>query len=240
MKKKRLDVLLIEKKIVADKKETFILVTEGRVFLNGQKAISPAQMVGAEANVEVRENAKYVGRGAVKLEAALEKFRIDVNGKICADIGAATGGFTQALLERGAKTVYAVDTARGKLALKLREDPRIIVMEGTDIRHLEKLPELARYATIDVSLVSLQNVLAHVRRFLLPEGEVIALFKPQYETRDPKALVRGVIKDPRIREKLLHDFVEWAERNGWRIKEWMESPIRGSEGNTEYLLLLHC
>lgn len=237
-KAKRLDECLIEQEIVISNEEAFVMVTEGRVFVNGQKAVSPAQIVSADAHVEVREGAKYVGRGALKLKSALEKFGIGVQGKICADIGAATGGFTQVLLEAGAKRVYAIDTARGKLALQLRDDPAVVVMEKTDVRDVKELPELLNYATIDVSLVSLRDILPHVSRFLLPEGEVIALFKPQYETRDPKALVRGVIKDRRIREKLLRDFMEWAGENGWEIKEWMESPIRGSEGNGEYLFYL--
>ena len=238
MKKTRLDSLLITKGLVKDTHEAFIITTEGRVFINGQKAISPAQLVDPRTKIAVRDEKKYVGRGAYKLEAALDKFSIDVREKICADIGAATGGFTQVLLDRGAKKVYAIDTARGKLALKLRQNPRVVVMEETDVRHLEKLPELLGYATIDVSLISLRDILASISRFLLPEGGVVALFKPQYETRDPKVLVRGVIKDHQVRETLLSDFVTWAEERGWNLKNQMESPIRGSEGNVEYLLYL--
>ena len=239
MKKERLDQLLIAKKLVDDAKEAFIVVTEGRVRVNGQKAISPAQLADLEAVITIREEEKYVGRGAYKIEAALQSFHINVEGAVCADIGAATGGFTQVLLAHGALRVYAIDTARGKLALKLRQDPRVVVMEETDVRKIEKLPELARYGTMDVSLISLRNILPYINRFLLPEGEVIALFKPQYETRDPRILKRGVIQDKEFREKLLYDFIEWAEKNGWKVKNRMESPIRGSEGNVEYLLLLN-
>lgn len=238
MKKKRLDEFLIADGRAENKKEAFILVTEGRVFVEGQKAVSPSQFVNPEAKIEVRKEREYVGRGAYKLEAALEKFKIDVSGRVCADIGAATGGFTEVLLKRGAKKVYAIDTARGKLAPKIREDSRVVVMEGTDVRDLEKLPEVASCVTIDISLIALENILPHTRRFLKPQGDVIALFKPQYETRNAKILRHGVVTDIRAREKLLNDFMGWAKNSGWEVLEWMESPIRGSEGNIEYLLWL--
>lgn len=238
MKKQRLDENLIKQELAGDKKDAFVIITEGRVFIDGQKAVSPAQLVAADAKIEVREEKQYVGRGAYKLEAALEKFGVDVLGKVCADIGAATGGFTEILLKHGAKKVYAIDTARGKLAPKLREDPRVVVMEGVDVRDLEKLPEVADCVTIDISLIALENILPHMRRFLKPQGDVIALFKPQYETRDPKILKHGVIKDSAAREKLFSDFIAWAREKGWTVKSWTESPIRGSEGNIEYLIYL--
>lgn len=238
MGKQRLDKILIKKGLTKDQKSPFIVITEGQVFVNGQKAVSPAQLVDAGAKIEVREGRQYVGRGAYKLEAALEKFGINVSGKICADIGAATGGFTEVLLKHGAKKVYAIDTARGKLAPKLREDPRVVVMERVDVRDLERLPEVADCVTIDISLIALENILPHTRRFLKPQGDVIALFKPQYETRDAKILKHGVIKDSAARERLLSDFIEWIKEKRWTVKNWMESPIRGSEGNIEYLIYL--
>ena len=271
-RRKRLDEVLIEKGTAADTNAAFIFVTEGRVFVNGQKAVSPSQVVGEDATVEVREEKKYVGWGACKLEAALNEFKIDVYGKICADIGSATGGFVQVLLERGAKKVYAIDTAVGKLALKLRRDPRVVVMESSDVRDLEALPDAPEIVTIDVSLISLRQILAAVRRFLpphpggsalheshagalgkkkgtkrkglvgvgglTPEGEIIALFKPQYETRDKKILRHGIITDAVRRRKLLDDFIERAKSDGFEIIKWIESPIKGSEGNTEYLIQL--
>lgn len=272
MRKKRLDEILLEQEAVKAKKEAFIIVTEGRVFIDGQKAISPAQLVGEGAKIEVKNADAYVGRGAYKLEAALEKFAIDPAGKICVDIGAATGGFTEVLLRRGAAKVYAIDTARGKLALKIRQDSRAVVMEQTDARDLKSLPEhadpvrskspeatadapMARLtsngadiAVIDVSLISLRDILGSarphttggvgVKRLLNPDGIVIALFKPQYETRDQAILHHGVIRDPVNREKLLTDFMEWLGQNGWEIKNKMESPIRGDKGNAEYLFYL--
>lgn len=234
--KKRLDEILIDKGMIKDKNAVFVIVTEGRVMVNGQKAVSPAQLVDENSEIKIREQKKYVGRGAYKLEAALKEFNVNVNGKICLDIGSATGGFVEVLLKVGAKKVYAVDTAKGKLALKLRNDERVVVMEGADIRDLEKLPETVDLVTIDVSLISLRQILAASRRFLSDGGEVITLFKPQYETRDPKILKHGIVKDDGARKKLFEEFISWAGSNGWIIKKYIESPIKGSEGNVEYLL----
>lgn len=234
----RLDEILIASGFAADKKTAFIIVTEGRVFVDGQKTISPAQMVRRDAKVEVRQAPRYVGRGGEKLEAAIEKFGIDARGKVCADIGAATGGFTDVLLQHGAKKVYAIDTARGKLALKLRQDRRVAVMEGIDVRDIDRLVEPAELITIDVSLIPLEKILPHAARLMASDGAVAALLKPQYETRDPAVLHHGVVRDQREREKIRDRFIAWARAHGWVVEDWMESPIKGSEGNTEYLLLL--
>jgi len=238
MKKYRLDAILIKKGWVNDKNEAFIVVTEGRVFVEGQKAISPAQVLNPNAQIEMRSADEFVGRGAYKLKAALEKFHVEVQNKICADIGAATGGFTQVLLKAGAQKVYAIDTAKGKFAFKLRENPNVVLMEETDVRDIKELPDPISLATIDISLIPLENILPHVKRFLSQEGVVVALFKPQYQTRDQKLLKHGVIRDPVERERLLENFLQWTEERGWKILGQMESPIRGSEGNMEYLLYL--
>jgi len=238
MKKQRLDEILIEKGHARDRNGAFIMVTEGRVFVDGQKAIAPSQPVQAGVLVEVRGGNEYVGRGALKLEAAIQNFKPEVQNKICVDIGAATGGFTEILLKYGAKKVYAIDTARGKLDLKLRNDPRVVVMESSDVRKITQLPEEAQLVTIDVSLITLTGILPAARRFLAPDGVVIALFKPQYETRNPQDLRHGIIKDDATREKLMHDFVTWLGKNNWIIRGQMESPIKGGEGNIEYLFYL--
>lgn len=240
MKRQRLDEFLIQHGYVADKQSAFIVVTEGRVFVNGQKAISPSQSVGSEDRIAVRnlDNA-YVGRGAIKLEAALERFGVDAAGKICADIGAATGGFTEVLLRRGAKRVYAIDTAAGKLVPKIREDARVVVMERVDVRGLERLPQAINLATIDVSLIPLEQILAAVARLLAPQGFVVALLKPQYETRDQTLLRHGIVRDDTAREHILKNFLAWAWEHGWRVADYMKSPIKGSKGNIEYLILLN-
>ena len=238
MKRKRLDDILIARGIAEDRQDAFVIVTEGRVFVAGQKAVSGSQSVEDGVDIKIREDRRFVGRGAYKLEAALKQFKASTRGKICLDIGAATGGFTEVLLNHGAKKVYAVDTAKGKIALKIREDPRVVVMEGNDIRALKKLPDRAELVTIDVSLIPLREILPHAKRFLADTGEMVALLKPQYETRDPKVLRRGIVKNARDRRKIFEGFLRAARDSGWDVRDWMESPIRGSEGNVEYLLHL--
>lgn len=238
MKTRRLDDILINNSSAEDKKGAFILVTEGKVLVDGQKAVSPSQLVKSNAEIIVLSQPKYVGRGAFKLEAALKAFRISPKNKICADIGSATGGFTEVLLKNGAKRVYAIDTARGKLALKLRKDPRVVVMEGKDVRDMKRLPEPVDIAAIDVSLITLREILVAAGRFLKSDGVVVALFKPQYETRNPKILKKGIVEDPLAREDLLKNFIQWTREHEWRIFGLIDSPIRGSKGNIEYLVLL--
>lgn len=233
-----MEEILIEKGLATDKKEAFIMVTEGNVLVDGVKMVSPAQMVKPDAEIKIRGHLQYVGRGALKLAGALEKFGKDVSGKICADIGSATGGFTEVLLQHGAKNVYAIDTAQGKLAPKLRDDPRVFVMEGMDVRDIKELPEKIDIAVIDISLIPLEGILPSIKKFLKEGGEVIALFKPQYQTRNPKLLRHGIIKDDAARQGLLDDFVVWAKDSGWDIIGQMVSPIKGGEGNTEFLLHL--
>ena len=238
MKMTRLDAYLIDKGFAHDRAGAFIIVTEGRVFVGGQKAISPAQLIHPQTKIEVRPAREFVGRGAYKLEGALQSFAVDAWGKICADIGAATGGFTEVLLKKGATKVYAIDTAKGKLALKIRENARVVVIEKTDVRKISHLPDEINLATIDVSLISLRDILPAARRFLKADGEVVALFKPQYETRDATILKNGVIIDSVVHEKLFADFLDWAKQAGWKILNTMQTPIQGSKGNVEYLVWL--
>ncbi len=237
MKKKRLDQILIERGIVKDKNEAFITVTEGNIFIGGQKAVSPAQLHQSNVELRVKERSPYVSRGGLKLAAAFQHFSISVEGKICADIGAATGGFTDVLLQNGAAKVYAIDTARGKLALKLREDPRVVVMEQTNILYIESLPEPIGYAVVDVSFTSLRLVLPALKKFLAPDAEVIVLFKPQYEVAESD-LKHGIVEDENSREQALIEFVTLAESVGWSILGRTQSPIPGTKGNIEYLLRL--
>ena len=238
MKPQRLDEFLLARGMVTGKREAFVLVTEGRVFVDGQKAVSPGQAVDADAAIEVRPGREFVGRGAYKLEAAIQGWKIEVGGKTCADIGAATGGFTEVLLKRGAVKVYAIDAGRGKLDLKLREDPRVVAMEETNVLTMPPLPEPIDIATVDVSFTSLRLVLPKVRGWLTERGSVVALYKPQYEVKDTSLLKHGVIRDERARGELVEVFRAWLGEHGWRERGFMESPIRGSEGNVEYLFYL--
>lgn len=237
MKKYRLDGILIEQKFVKDKNDAFVVVTEGRVLVNGQKAVSPAQPIDPKSKIEIKKPKEYVGRGAYKLEEALNKFKIDVSGKICADIGSATGGFTEVLLRHGAKKVYAIDTAKGKLDLSLRDNPRVVVMEETDIRDIKNFPEKIDIFTIDVSLIPLHNILLALKNLGNKNAGIVALFKPQYEVGD-KFLKHGIVRDEIIRERAFRDFLFWARKNNFTVKENIESPIKGSAGNTEYLTYL--
>ena len=283
MQKKRLENILFERGIVRNSTDAFILVTGGRVLVDGQKAVSPAQLVSVNNIIEVRPEREFVGRGAYKLEAAIERFGVDVRGKVCADIGAATGGFTDVLLKHGAAKVYAIDVGRGKLDLKLWQDPRVVVMEETNVlalgdafgkrlqaparpAALAKAPRSSRrgrdtmparrlersqshppgasggedidLVTIDLSFTSLRAVLPVVRGWLSREGSVIALFKPQYEIEDKSLLKHGILVDGAARLELVGRFRGWLKENGWRERGMMESPIRGSEGNVEYLFCL--
>ncbi|RJQ37781.1 TlyA family RNA methyltransferase [Candidatus Parcubacteria bacterium] len=237
MAKRRLDAILIGEHGVPDANAAFVLVTEGRVFINGQKAVSPAQTVAGNATVEVRQPRAYVGRAAYKLEAALEHFGISVDGMIAADVGAATGGFVEVLVKRGAKKVYAIDTARGKLDLKIREHPRVFVMEGTDARAIDRLPDPIDIVSMDVSLISLRQMLGPVRQWLAPDASVIVLLKPQYEA-EPGELKHGIVRLDAARERIVRDFRAWCSANGWQERGMIESPIRGTEGNIEYLFWL--
>lgn len=234
----RLDDLLIARNLAENKKEAFIVVTEGRVLVNGQKAISGAQMVSADARIDLRQSRLYVGRGAEKLAAALHAFAISVKGGTALDIGAATGGFTDVLLQNGATRVYAVDTARGKLDLKLRQDQRVCVMEQTDIRSAPEIPEKIDIVVIDVSLIPLRDILSHTMQYLKTGGSVVALLKPQYEARDKKMLHHGIVVNADDREAILNEFLAHVRVAGWQVEDWIESPIRGSKGNIEYLIHL--
>lgn len=238
MKPQRLDKILAANGFVGDTKDAFILVTEGRVFVNGQKAVSPAQMVKDDDRVEVRGGREFVGRGAYKLEAALDQFGVEVTGKTCADIGAATGGFTEVLLKRGANKVYAIDAGRGKLDLKLREDPRVAVIERTNVLSMPPLAKKVDLITIDVSFTSLRLVLPKIRPWLSEQGSVVALFKPQYEIEDKSKLKHGILTDEPTRLELIELFRAWLRERGWQELGMRVSPIRGSEGNVEYLFHL--
>lgn len=238
MKKKRLDEILVEKNLAATKEDALKLILGGEIFVRGQKAVSPAQMVDSDEEILMREKARYVGRGGEKLAHAIKEFGIEPAGTICLDIGSATGGFVDVLLQHGAKKVYAVDTAKGKLDLKLREDPRVVVMEGVNILGLPALPEPVDLITIDVSLISLRHVFPRLSKFLRADWEVVALFKPQYEVSDKRFLKHGILEDDAMREKTLNDFIAWLPENGWELLNKSTSPIKGSEGNVEYLLFI--
>jgi len=195
-------------------------------------------MIAEEIEVEVEQAPRYVSRGGLKLERALACFDVSPEGRLCLDVGASTGGFTDALLRRGARSVVAVDVGYGQLAWSLRQDPRVIVLERVNIRHLDRLPVPADLAVIDVSFISLRLVLPPVRELLSPPGDIVALVKPQFEVGKGAVGKGGVIRDPEQHHRVLGELRRFAQENGYAIAGEIPSPILGAKGNREFLLYL--
>ncbi len=238
MKGVRLDMLLHRRGLAPSREKARRLILAGQVFVDGQRVDKAGAQVDESADVEVRQGLPYVSRGGVKLEHALRAFAIDPSGLVTADVGASTGGFTDCLLQRGAARVYAIDVGYGQLDWGLRQDPRVVVMERTNARHLEALPEPVSLVTIDVSFISLALILPQVRRWLAPDGQVVALIKPQFEAGPERVGKGGVVRDPDVHRDVLHATLSWARENDWRILGLTRSPITGPKGNVEFLAWL--
>ncbi len=232
----RLDVLLVERGLAPSRERAQALILEGAVRVAGEARSKAGEAVLVDAPIEVVGPAMpFVSRGGLKLRRALEAFGVDPRGKVCLDVGASTGGFTDCLLQAGAVRVYAVDVGYGQLDWKLRQDSRVVVMEKTNIRRLTELPEQPELATIDVSFISLTKVLEPVTRLLAPE--IIALVKPQFEA-GPKAAPKGVVRDPAVHRRVLETVLERTREVGWGARGLVASPILGPAGNREFLLWL--
>jgi len=238
MARRRLDELLVERELCPDCDQAMRRVMAGEVLVDGQIATTPGVLVDPEVELRLKPRRRYVSRGGLKLEAALSAFGVHLSGKVVADIGASTGGFTDCALQHGAERVYSIDVATGALAWSLRTDPRVVVMEGVNAMHLDALSERVDVVTVDLSFTSLQLVLPQAVRWLKPRGEVIALIKPQYEAQSPPQLVGGVVVDPAERRRIVARLLRWAQEQGWAINELIASPIRGRGGNWEYLVHL--
>jgi len=235
MPRARLDRLLVERGLAPTRQKAQALILAGQVSVNGRAADKAGTLVAADARLELAAPPNpYAGRGGVKLEGALDDFGVDVRGKVCLDIGASTGGFTDCLLQRGAARVYAVDVGRGQLDVKLRTDARVVVMEGVNARYLEALPEPVDLATVDVAFISLRQVLPAVRRLLRPGGRIVALFKPQFEAARDEVGRGGVVRDPQMHARLIGRFAAWCVKNGLRIRGLTASPLLGPAGNREF------
>jgi 23S rRNA (cytidine1920-2'-O)/16S rRNA (cytidine1409-2'-O)-methyltransferase len=243
--KERLDIALVRRGFAPSRERAQAIIMAGQVYVGDRKIDKPGTLVTLDADCRVAETSpelKYVSRGGLKLEKALDSFQLDPSGKVAIDVGASTGGFTECLLQRGAQRVYAVDVGHGQLAWELRRDPRVVVMEKTNIRHLTTLPEPMQCAVIDVSFISLRLVLPALVPLLVlgPETWVVALVKPQFEAG--KAEVdrgRGVISDPEIHNRVLHELREWIPlHTPLRVQGQIDSPIRGRDGNHEFLFWL--
>ncbi|HVN54100.1 MAG TPA: TlyA family RNA methyltransferase [Anaerolineaceae bacterium] len=240
MTKTRLDVLLAERGLAESRSQAQSLIIAGQVRVDGQVMLKPATKVEEGVDISLDRGPRFVSRGGEKLEAALEAFAWDVGDRVCADVGASTGGFTDCLLQAGAAKVYAIDVGYGILHWKLRNDPRVVVMERTNARFVEMLTEPVSRATIDASFISLKILLPVVRGWFGPEGgEVVALVKPQFEAgRAEVSRGDGVIQDPAIHRQVLLDVLQAADREGYSVKGLIRSPLKGPKGNTEFLARL--
>ena len=234
MEKVRIDTLLIERQLVESLQKAQSLIMAGQVLVDGHVIDKPGRRIPEGAQVTVREGPPYVSRGGIKLAHALDRFDVNVSDRIAADIGASTGGFTDCILQHGARKVYAVDVGYGQLAWKLRQDPRVIVLDRTNVRYLESLPDPIELATIDVSFISLELVLPQVVKLLRPEGEILTLIKPQFEARRDQVGTGGVVKDPAVHRMVLENVIALATREGLRVRGLTPSPVRGPAGNVEF------
>ncbi|MFN3974404.1 MAG: TlyA family RNA methyltransferase [Dehalococcoidia bacterium] len=234
----RLDTLLVERGLAPTREKAQALVLAGQVLINGQPARKPGQMVDPAVGLEVVAPPPYVSRGGIKLAHALDTFRIVVADKVCLDVGASTGGFTDCLLQRGARRVYAVDVGRGQLAMRLRQDPRVVSMEGVNARYPFPLPEAVDLITVDVSFISLLSVLPSVACHLEPGGYILCLVKPQFETSREQVGKGGVVRDPSLHAQAIAKVALWAIGRGWRVRGITPSPLLGDKGNREFFLRL--
>lgn len=236
--KERLDVLLVSLGLAESRAKAQATIMAGEVYVNGQKADKSGMEVDITSNIEVRGSAcPYVSRGGLKLEKALKNFGVDPTGYVCSDSGASTGGFTDCLLQQGASKVFAIDVGYGQLAWKIRNDPRVVVMERTNIRYvtLEDLGEPLDLSVIDVSFISLGLVLPVVKTLLKPTGQVLCLIKPQFEAGKDKVGKKGVVRDPAVHEEVLQNFISLAKSLDFTIRNLTFSPVKGPEGNIEFL-----
>ena len=236
--KKRLDVLLTERGHADTRTKAQAIIMSGLVYVDGQKADKPGVSYEESVDIEVRSGScPYVSRGGLKLEKALRDFGVKPEGYVCSDSGASTGGFTDCLLQQGASKVFAIDVGYGQLDWKIRSDPRVVVMERTNVRYVtpEQLGEPLDLSVIDVSFISLKIVLPVIKTFLKPTGQVLCLIKPQFEAGKDKVGKKGVVRDPETHKEVLDSFVELANSLEFKILGLTFSPVKGPEGNIEFL-----
>ena len=239
--KERLDVLLVKRNLAASREKAKAIIMSGNVYVDGQKEDKAGTMFKEGVQIEVKGNTlKYVSRGGLKLEKAMSHFDISLEGKICMDVGSSTGGFTDCMLQNGAVKVYAVDVGHGQLDWKLRQDERVVCMEKTNIRYVEPkdIEERAEFSSIDVSFISLTKVLLPVRNLLTENGQIVCLIKPQFEAGREKVGKKGVVRDSKVHEEVICKVLAYAREISFEPLHLEFSPIKGPEGNIEYLLHL--
>lgn len=239
-KKERLDLLMVARGLATSREQAQRLIMAGEVDVNGVRHDKPGRSVPVDAEIAVRAPLPYVSRGGLKLAAALDAFALDVTGMVAIDVGASTGGFTDCLLQHGAARVYAIDVGYGQLAWKLQKDPRVVVLDRTNVRHLEALPDnvLANLAVIDASFISLSLVLPATLRLLQTDAQLVALVKPQFEAGADHVGKGGVVRDRQVHRRVLEETCAMAEQFGLRIAGLTVSPAPGPAGNIEFLLWL--
>ena len=239
--KERLDVLLVSRGLAASREKAKAVIMAGQVYVKGQKEDKAGTMFDSQVEIEVRgATLKYVSRGGLKLEKAMQQFGVTLEGKVCMDVGASTGGFTDCMLQNGAVKVYSVDVGHGQLDWKLRNDERVVCIEKTNIRYVtpEDIGEAPSFVSIDVSFISLTKVLGPVRELMTEDGEIVCLIKPQFEAGREKVGKKGVVRDPKVHEEVIGKVVDFAHELQFETKALEFSPIKGPEGNIEYLLWL--
>lgn len=237
MKKERLDLVMTSQNIVSSRARAQGLIMAGQVLVNGKVIDKSGALINPVSVIEIIQKERFVSRGGEKLAGALATFNFSTVGLICADVGSSTGGFTDCLLQSGAEKVYCIDVGKGILHWKLRNDPRVVVLEETNARNLEKLPELVDLVVCDASFISLKILLPVFSRWLKPDSDIITLIKPQFEAgRAEVARGKGVIRDPKIHQSVLADILDFVDRQNLKIKGLARSPLVGPKGNSEFLL----
>lgn len=239
MSKERLDVLLVNRGLAESREKAKAIIMSGNVYVEGQKEDKAGSTFADTANIEVRGTTlKYVSRGGLKLEKAMENFDVTIKGKICMDVGSSTGGFTDCMLQNGAVKVYSVDVGHGQLAWKLRNDERVVCMEKTNIRYVtpEDVADKIDFSSIDVSFISLTKVLLPVKNLLTDDGQIVCLIKPQFEAGREKVGKKGVVRDIEVHLEVVNKIVNFLIENDFNVLGLSFSPIKGPEGNREYLV----
>ena len=239
--KERLDVLLVKRNLAESREKAKAVIMSGNVFVDGQREDKAGTTFPEDVSIEVKGHAlPYVSRGGLKLEKAMKEFDVELQDKVCTDVGSSTGGFTDCMLQNGAKKVFAIDVGRGQLAWKLRQDERVVCMEKTNIRYVtsEDLGEPIDFSSIDVSFISLTKVLLPIYQYLTKDGEIVALIKPQFEAGREKVGKKGVVRERSTHEEVIRMVTDYAASIGFTVKDLTFSPIKGPEGNIEYLVHL--
>lgn len=239
--KERLDLLLVKRGLCESREKAKAIIMSGQVFVKGQREDKAGSMFEEQVEITIKENPlKYVSRGGLKLEKAITEFSIDITNKICMDVGSSTGGFTDCMIQNGAKKVYAIDVGTNQLAWKLRQDERVICMEKTNIRYVteKQIPDKIAFTSIDVAFISLTKVLPTVKELIEEDSKVVCLIKPQFEAGREKVGKKGVVRDRQVHKEVINQIIFFASSIGFQILGLSFSPIKGPEGNIEYLLLL--